>query len=49
MDLKDKIFAKDVSFKFLEELREINFHLKNISDSLKKDSDEKEGAEKHET
>ena len=44
MDFKEERFAR----RFLEELRELNFHLKEISDSLKKDSDEKEGAEKHE-
>ena len=44
MDYRDKMLVRE----FLEELREINFHLKAISDSLKKDSDKKEGAKKHE-
>ena len=43
MDFKEETIMR----KILEQMKEINFHLKAISDSLK-DSDKKEGAEKHE-
>lgn len=44
MDFKEETIMR----KILEQMKEINFHLKAISDSLKKDSDKREGAEDHE-
>lgn len=44
MDHREEMLMRNL----IAELKEINFHLKAISDSLKKDSDKREGAEKHE-
>ena len=44
MDHREEMLMRNL----IAELKEINFHLRSISDSLEKNSDKKEGAENHE-